>query len=670
MSRTGRRFGFLRFLDVTNVTQLEHRLNQVWIGSYKLRANIARYSRMFKEDRKERQKTPEPSHVNRGGPRSGPSRSYADVVREHRGSAEDGSRMMHQRVRNTNVGECSKGVLELVSRKEDNAWLIGSYIVEVHPSVDIFCLHTQLPCLHNFGCELHFLGGREVLISSADEEGVVRFLAEVNSRDPQYFTSARLWNPSEVCLGRTVWLRCYGLPFHIWTGICFKQIAEAWGDFISIDSRTETRRCLLFARIAVHTKRQARIDENVTIKVDGASFTIRVYEEMESCEDCYHRDAAELVGYSKLHQTPSRMVSPSLSFVEETNSLLRRDSPVKVSPGLGVGPTPLQHVTDSSQGLRNRGPVKVDGDRCQSAAEANSRDHIFKEAGVFTENFSERGGFPHLGPSGERCGDYMGLSAGLHSQEVTGSLKAFGPPGERCGDHVGLSVNRTKCSPSPEAFSASVQAGSHLQEMTGSLKAYGPSSCAAQPQPTHASVGLGDIPPSGFGVGLGVSPCRPVVSGTDCGRMKVKSLRSSKKKSMDAILALGSQKTRAIMQRTLKKQKAVRSKLYKKKQGQLVESERERDTVGVSGETVSDSQILNRNRILCDLNEEQQQQNPGGFLNSSQVWDFLTQIGVTHRNAEEVIQHLEALERRDKSGFKEANPAPHAGQSKEEDIHK
>ncbi|GAB4846008.1 hypothetical protein Ancab_025012 [Ancistrocladus abbreviatus] len=110
------------------------------------------------------------------------SRSYEDAVHAHRGSVEDRTRLMKQSLRNTKVGECSKGVLELVLSKEDNAWLNGSYIVVVHPSVDILSLHNQLPSLHNFGCELRSRGGWEVLISSEEEEGVVRLLAKVNSR--------------------------------------------------------------------------------------------------------------------------------------------------------------------------------------------------------------------------------------------------------------------------------------------------------------------------------------------------------------------------------------------------------------------------------------------------------------------------------------------------------
>ncbi|GAB4846005.1 hypothetical protein Ancab_025009, partial [Ancistrocladus abbreviatus] len=107
---------------------------------------------------------------------------------------------------------------------------------------------------------------------------------------------------------------------------------------------------------------------------------------------------------------------------------------------------------------------------------------------------------------------------------------------------------------------------------------------------------------------------------------------------MDDIHALGSQKTRLIMQPNLKKQLAARFQHHKKKQGKLVEREREREKDGVSGETDS----LRSERIAAAAK-------PGGFISSTKVWDFLSQIGVTHGNAEEVIQHLEDLDRRDES---------------------
>ncbi|GAB4850916.1 hypothetical protein Ancab_030216, partial [Ancistrocladus abbreviatus] len=55
-------------------------------------------------------------------------------------------------------GASSKGALEMVSRKEDNAWFKGSYIRVVHPSIDFTSMQNQLSSSNKFGCEFRSLG--------------------------------------------------------------------------------------------------------------------------------------------------------------------------------------------------------------------------------------------------------------------------------------------------------------------------------------------------------------------------------------------------------------------------------------------------------------------------------------------------------------------------------
>lgn len=42
-SKDGRRFGFVRFLDVKNQKELEKHLDQIWINGRKLRVNLTKY---------------------------------------------------------------------------------------------------------------------------------------------------------------------------------------------------------------------------------------------------------------------------------------------------------------------------------------------------------------------------------------------------------------------------------------------------------------------------------------------------------------------------------------------------------------------------------------------------------------------------------------------------
>ena len=45
MSKAGKRFGFVRFVGVADNNNLEKALNDLWIGKYRIRANLAKFGR-------------------------------------------------------------------------------------------------------------------------------------------------------------------------------------------------------------------------------------------------------------------------------------------------------------------------------------------------------------------------------------------------------------------------------------------------------------------------------------------------------------------------------------------------------------------------------------------------------------------------------------------------
>ncbi|KAJ9557834.1 hypothetical protein OSB04_012448 [Centaurea solstitialis] len=45
-SKWGKRFGFVRFIKVANWKALENDLNSIWIGNFRIRANLARFNRI------------------------------------------------------------------------------------------------------------------------------------------------------------------------------------------------------------------------------------------------------------------------------------------------------------------------------------------------------------------------------------------------------------------------------------------------------------------------------------------------------------------------------------------------------------------------------------------------------------------------------------------------
>ncbi|GAB4858682.1 hypothetical protein Ancab_010155 [Ancistrocladus abbreviatus] len=200
-----------------------------------------------------------------------------------------------------------QGVLEVASREEDRAWLKGSYIGMVHPSVDLAGIQNQLFSSNNFGCEIRSLGGRKVLISGLEEEGVERLLVEVDRRAVQW--------------------------------------------------------------ILVHITQLECINESMNIRVDGALFQIRVSKELVSSASPLYSEALALDGCKKIYPTLSLVVPFSPSHVEESIFNDQKESSAKPFLGMDDGINTKQGVACSKQKEQIRCSEKAESDRSQHATE-------------------------------------------------------------------------------------------------------------------------------------------------------------------------------------------------------------------------------------------------------------------------------------------------------------
>ncbi|GKV29208.1 hypothetical protein SLEP1_g38154 [Rubroshorea leprosula] len=129
--RSGKRFGFVRFLDVRNEWELERHLDQIRIGKYKLWVNKAKFSR---EDSMKKQLSREDIGVDKSRKASYAEASYAEVLKGATGTGADLEQRQTSRlglgkeqvwqVRNKEEGSG----LVFNTKKEDQTWLEGCYI--------------------------------------------------------------------------------------------------------------------------------------------------------------------------------------------------------------------------------------------------------------------------------------------------------------------------------------------------------------------------------------------------------------------------------------------------------------------------------------------------------------------------------------------------------------
>ncbi|GJR33170.1 RNA-directed DNA polymerase, eukaryota [Tanacetum coccineum] len=113
-----------------------------------------------------------------------------------------------------------------------------------------------------------------------------------------------------VTEGRIAWVELEGIPFKVWSGNTFKQIAAKWGVLLDIDDQKET--CFHSKRLCIHTKSHRSISEEFKIIFRGKVFWIRAKETpgwvpnfLEDAEDEDQSDVDSKDGRSKVHESGS-----------------------------------------------------------------------------------------------------------------------------------------------------------------------------------------------------------------------------------------------------------------------------------------------------------------------------------------------------------------------------
>ncbi|MCI57624.1 RNA-binding protein 25-like, partial [Trifolium medium] len=62
VDKQGHRFGFVKFKEVTDATELLRRVSNIWLGSFKLRINISKFSKQSQPPAQEERQVAKKNH--------------------------------------------------------------------------------------------------------------------------------------------------------------------------------------------------------------------------------------------------------------------------------------------------------------------------------------------------------------------------------------------------------------------------------------------------------------------------------------------------------------------------------------------------------------------------------------------------------------------------------
>ncbi|GJV91785.1 nucleotide-binding alpha-beta plait domain-containing protein [Tanacetum coccineum] len=268
-SSAGKRFGFVRFINVFNEDRLVNNLSTMWIGRLKLQANLARFKRNFSNGVKKVSKVKEGRMDSRNQSLKqvnetkhstrflSPQNSFAQAVT---GNTPSGG-----------VEKDSCPVLVL-----DDECLLSKDI-----SKSLFCRVKEFASLANLkvalstegfvGLKIYYMGESWVMLEFEEPESIKLFRENVSMGS--WFSCIRQANMEFITEGRVAWVEIEGIPFKLWSNNTFKRIANRWGTLVDFDDQEEP--CYHSKRLCIHTKSVISIKENFKIVHRGKVYWVR-----------------------------------------------------------------------------------------------------------------------------------------------------------------------------------------------------------------------------------------------------------------------------------------------------------------------------------------------------------------------------------------------------------
>nr|GEW79171.1 RNA-directed DNA polymerase, eukaryota [Tanacetum cinerariifolium] len=207
-SKAGKRFGFVRFINVFSVERLVNNLCTVWIDRFKLHANVARFNRASANSHNHATQ-----NVGRSKSNHNNTAMNDNVAKKDSQSNGLGRTYMH----------VVKGQVQSGIREE-----------EMSPA-----LVLDDNCLMSKDVSKCLLGRVEEFASLANLK--MALYNEVIQASLDFVTK-----------GRIAWVEIEGIPIKIWSDNTFKRIAAKWGELLDIDDHEET--CFHSKRLCILTK--------------------------------------------------------------------------------------------------------------------------------------------------------------------------------------------------------------------------------------------------------------------------------------------------------------------------------------------------------------------------------------------------------------------------------
>ncbi|GKV48483.1 hypothetical protein SLEP1_g55294 [Rubroshorea leprosula] len=225
-----------------NEVDLERKLNEVRIGNQVLQANKPRpsYAEVVKVVNSRMEERP-----NKERREEGTEQKY--------GSNGVGTFGAQQRQWKSKQQHHHWSGMELNFDLEEYAWLEKCFVGTVHSVNSIPNLQEKFFMEGVFFCNIRPMGRRLVLLEGQDYEDLKELVDTGKDWLGNWFEDVKPWTPTVVAAERFAWIRCQGLLAHAWKSETFETFGRLWGNFVTLDDSTISKKRFDAARFLITT---------------------------------------------------------------------------------------------------------------------------------------------------------------------------------------------------------------------------------------------------------------------------------------------------------------------------------------------------------------------------------------------------------------------------------
>ncbi|GJV36928.1 nucleotide-binding alpha-beta plait domain-containing protein [Tanacetum coccineum] len=271
-SKNGKRFGFVRFIKFANVDRLVDNLCTIWIGRFKLYANVARFNRPPMNKGYHSQAN---THVNSSSDVPVFKRKHPPVIN---GGDQRLPNSYIQAFKTGHMSHNDEGLSQPTLVLDESCLYNYDFSLSLVGKLKEFgSLPNLKKILEEEGfsdINIRYMGGFWVMLQFQSKTALDNFNSHVGVNS--WFSSIQQASDSFSIDERVAWIDVEGVPLKVWSRNTFVKISSKWGSLLYEED--EDAPYFHRKRLCIKTTSNENIFESFKIVVKGKIFWIRVKE--------------------------------------------------------------------------------------------------------------------------------------------------------------------------------------------------------------------------------------------------------------------------------------------------------------------------------------------------------------------------------------------------------